>query len=234
MSYTSDREQARADRAFNLRHTKSFLSRINYEYIMNELYDIKEECSDMAYFDDEEIISLLANDGESDNEFRIIAQELYETADALFERLRSESWHTGTGFNVSEVFDEVLTATSAIDERRLGYDTYLEEDCELTEFECGLAKEASKKRLMKYTKEQILNIFGECFDITWKWLDLVQGYDYLRATLGVMKDDKSAILKAIKRVDNAYNTAESNDFLGKSAEAFDRIISDLLEDVWVI
>lgn len=233
MSYSSDREQARADRAFSLRHTRSFLERINYEYILTALSDIKDECCEMAYFDDKDITELLGNDGESDNEFRLIAQSLFETANSLYNRLTDQRT-SDKGFNVGDVFDTVLTATAAISEPRLGYDTYVEEDCELSDYECGLAKSAAQKRLAKYTKDQLLSIFGECFDIVWKWLDLIQGYDYLSATLGVMKDDKIAILKAIKRVDNAYNAAANNDFVGEPSYEFEHIISDLPQEMWVI
>jgi len=232
MGYTDDREEARASRAAALRHKKSILGRLDYYSILDELNDIEAGCSEIAWFDDENITALLGNDGESDNEFRLIATELFNEACGLLAQLNDENWQSGV--DIKEVFDDVMNAMAGSSEPRFGYDTYLEEDCLLTNYECGLAKDAAKKRLSKYTKEQILNLTGECFDIALKWLDIVSGYDYLNATLGVMKDDKTAILKAIKRVDDAYNAAASNDFYGKEGSRFDNIVSDLPEDVWVI
>ncbi len=234
MSYTNDKEQARADRAANLRHKKSMLGRLTYQSIINELSDIADECSDMVYFDDEEISELLGNDGESDNEFRLIALELQSESTELFARLRSERYHSCMGFDISDIFDEVMTAMGGSDEERWGYDAYLEEDVKLTEYECSLAKTEAKKRLTRYTKEQMLNIFGECFDIALKWLDLEYGYSCLHATLGVMKDDKTALLKAIKRVNDAYDRAASGEFYSSDSNAFDNIIDELPADVWVV
>lgn len=226
MSYTSDREQARQDRAAALRHKKSILDRINYGVIESELQNILAECSEMMWFDDDEITELLGQDGESDNEFRIIATQLYNDAENLERRLEDS--------DISENFDSIMTAAAGANEQRYGYDSYFDEYCLLDDYESKLAKEAANSRLMRYTKEQILKIFGECFDIALKWLDISQGCDYLNATLGVMKDDKTAILDAIQRVNNAYDKAAENGFFGDKARAFDNIINDLPLDVWVI
>lgn len=227
MSYTSDREQARQDRAAALRHKKSILDRLSYSVIVNELDDISAGCSDMMWFDNDEITELLGQDGESDNEFRIIATSLYDDAERLRRRLDD--------YDINEtIFNDVMTAAAGENEQRYGYDSYLDEECLLSDYECKLAKEAANSRFMKHTKEQILKMFGECFDIALKWLDITQGFDYLNATLGVMKDDKTAILKAIQRVNDAYDRAAEWDFLGDKAREFDRIISDLPVDVWAI
>lgn len=232
MGYTDDKEEARANRARNLRFKKSILNRLDFENIVRELDDIISGCSDIAWFDDEEITELLKNDGESDSEFRLVAAELNDQAEELHRRLTLDGWRSG--FEIQEIFDDVMSAMAGRSEPRLGYDSYLEDVFELSDYESGLAKDEAKKRLTRYTKEQILNLTGECFEIALQWLDIVAGYDYLNATLGVMKDDKTAILKAIKRVDNAYEDAVNDGFYSDAAERFDRIISDLPEDVWVI
>ncbi len=232
MGYTNDKEEARAKHAAALRHKKSVLDRLDYQSVLTELNDIEADCSEIAWFDDKDIIELLGNDGDSDNEFRLIATDIYNEARELCERMESGGWHSG--FDIEEVFDDVMSAMAGKDEPRLGYDSFQEDMFRLSDYESELAKDAAKKRLSKYTKEQILNLTGECFEIALKWLDIVSGYDYLRATLGVMKDDKQAILNAIKRVDDAYNKAAENDFYGDAGRRFDSIISDLPEDVWVI
>lgn len=235
MGYTNDKEQARADRAAAIRHKKSILSRLDYSSIFNEVDDIASECSDMAYFDDEEVSEMLNYDGEGDNEFRIIAQELLAEARMLCSRMYSGDWQiTCDGYKIEDVFDDVMVAMAAREEKRWGYDEYLDEFCELDDFECSLAKETAKKRLSRYTKEQLFNIFSECFQLTLRWLDITQGFDYLNATLGVVKSDQKAILDAVKRINDAYERAAERKASGFDDDFFDNMTEDLPVEVWVI
>lgn len=117
----------------------------------------------------------------------------------------------------------------------LGYDTYEEDYFELTSYESELARDESEKRLMKLTKQEILQTAEQCFGIAAAFLNVRYKFDYLKATFDIIRDENSSFLENIKDIEEAYEKANADKFdsYSKSTKEFDKLVKGLPERVWI-
>ena len=67
------------------------------------------------------------------------------------------------------------------------------------------------------------------------FLDVRQKYDYLQATLDVLRDENCSVLQVLKNINAAYERAEAvrfNDY-HKEAQEFERLLWAVPERMWV-
>ncbi len=220
---------SKADRARNLRYKKAALAALSYDSMINELYDISEECSEIQYFvsDDETLLDALDGDDDDAYEFKMMFCDLSAKCEQLDSAIRENY--------VQEHFDDFMVGILGNKYNAVGYDGYEEDYFSLTGFEGELAQTESGKRIMKLTKQEMLSIAGQCFGAALAFLDVRYAYDYLKATFDILKDQNTSILQTIKDIEAAYKEADSEGFYEYSQKTkhFDQLISQLPERTWL-
>ena len=65
--------------------------------------------------------------------------------------------------------------------------------------------------------------------------DLRQQYDYLKATMDILRDDNTSMLKTIKEIEVAYEAAAEDNFCewGKATRTFDYLTATLPDRSWL-
>lgn len=221
--------EVRAEKARQLRYKKPALASIGYDSIFAELYDIMEACSDVQYFveDEETLLKALGDDEDAAWEFRMSFTALATKAEELYDAILEE--------NVQQDYDDCTVALIGNRYRTLGFDFEEEDYFALCRYEADLAYSEAGKRLMRHTKAEMICIFGQCLGALVAFLDLRQEYDFLKATIDILRGDNGALLKLIKEIDNAYEEAIAEEFRSwdPATRRFDRLISQLPDRMWV-
>lgn len=113
----------------------------------------------------------------------------------------------------------------------IGFDGYEEDYFELTKYERDLAETEAGKRFMRMTKAEMLSTIGQCLGILIAFLDLRQSYDYLKATMDILKDENTALLNVIKQIEQEYEDADKTCF--NDTRVFDRLLGQIPDRIWV-
>lgn len=228
-------ELTKQQRARGLRYKKAMLAQLNFEDISNSLYDIAEVCAEYQYYfegDADDLINALDGDEEEAYEFKMLFSELSAECDQLRDMLND--------MQVNEHFDDFFVGIMLNGEcvfNAVGYDDYEEDYYHLTSFETELASNESAKRLKRLTKDELLSVCGQCFGIAVAYFNVQYKYDYLKAAFDVLKDNNVSYLQIIKDIEEAYEKADSKEWLSYSEEVrrFDRLIRNFDEysKIWI-
>lgn len=217
--------ETKAMKARNLRYKRPALKSLGYDQIVKELNEMSEACSDVRWFteDNEALVNALDGDEDEAYEFRLAFSDL----DYKAERLLSEL----SNWNIQEEFDNCTVALIGNRYRALGYDAEEEDYFSLTMYEQELAHTESGKKIMRYTKSEMLALIGQCIGSLVAFLDLRQSYDYLKATFDILRDDNNSILQVIRDIEKAYEEAQREDFCVYSN--FEKLTENLPERYWI-
>lgn len=226
-----ERSRSKAERSRNLRYKRPMLASLGWEAISNELYEIQNACADVHWFTDNDDDTLLnAMDGDEDDvwEFKMLFSEVEAKADELSNILY--------GLDMRDEFDDCTVALIGNRYKILGYDGAEEDYYGLTSYEEELAQTEAGKRLMRHTKAEMISGIGQCFGITLAFMDLRQQYDYLKATMDILRDENTSILKIIKEIDEMYEKAVGDNFhdLYENTKQFNQLVNQLPENLWLI
>lgn len=226
-----DREQ----RTRALRYKRPALSSLGYEYIQKELEDIVEACDDVAWFagDRNALTAALDGSDEEANEFILACGDLSGQAGLLLEQLYEVGEYDPDG--MARMYDDCTVALIGNRYDTVGFDTLQEDYFSLTAYDTELAESAAGKRLMRHTKAEMLSVIGQSVGILVAFLDVRQKYDYLQATLDVLRDESGSVLQALRNISAAYERAEAvrfNDY-HKEAQEFERLLWAVPERMWV-
>ncbi len=211
----------RAEKARGLRYKKAILSSLNRDSILEDFYEIEQQCSDVQYFfeeDGETLLNALNGDEEQEWEFKMMFSDL----SAKCEQFRSAVYDN----YVTEHFDDFFVGICGNRYKCLGYDSYEEDYYSLTSYACDWARDESRKRLMRLTKEELLNIAGQCFGIAMSWNDIQHRYNCLQAAFDILKDENTVLLQYIKDIEAAYDS-------DMSENDFKRFVSELPDRFWI-
>lgn len=177
--------------------------------------------------DDETLINAL--DGNEDDawEFKMMFSDLACKAENL--------QHTMGEWIVREKYDDCTVALIGNRYELVGYDSYEEDYYSLTGYDSELATTEAGKRLMHHTKAEIISIVGQCLGVLIAFLDVRQQYDYLKATMDILRDENTSILKQVKEIEKLYEAAAEESFCAWSpvTEKLDVMISYLPDRLWV-
>lgn len=204
---------------------------MGYEFISDELYEIAEACSDVHWFtdaDDETLLNALDGNEDEEYEFRMAFADLENKAEQLNDALR--------GWEIRDYFDDCTVALIGNRYKLVGYDSQEEDYYALASYESDLAFTESGKKLMRRTKREMLSIIGQCMGITLAFYDLRQSYDYLKATMDILRDENTSLLKVIKEIDDAYDAAHDAGFdfdWNDEVRRFNALLKQLPDRVWL-
>ena len=221
---------SKAERSRALRYKKPALATMGWEAIRQELDDIQEACSDVHWYfdtDDDTLINALDGDEEEAWEFKLAFADLEGKADQLSEILYD--------YESTEVFDDCTVALIGNRYDVVGFDSVEEDYYSLCRYEADLAVTESGKRLMRLTKAEMLSTIGQSVGVLLAFYDLRQQYDYLKATMDILRDQNKSLLQVIKEIDGAYEAAEAENFYNWKPETkrLDRLLEQLPERTWI-
>lgn len=226
-----DREQ----RTRALRYKRPALASMGYEHIQMELEEIVDACGDVAWFagDIDTLTEALDGSDEEAHEFMIACSDLSSKAGLLLEQLYEVGECDPEG--TARQYDDCTVALIGNCYDVVGFDTLKEDYFSLASYDMELAMSEAGKRLMRHTKAEMLSIIGQSVGILVAFLDVRQKYDYLQATLDVLRDENCSVLQVLKNINAAYERAEAvrfNDY-HKEAQEFERLLWAVPERMWV-
>lgn len=221
----------KAERSRNMRYKKPALMELGYDFITDKLCEIRDVCFDIRWAidgDNEVLLSALDDNEEDEFEFKMMFSTLEAECDELY-GLLTENYCT------KDYFDNCTVGLIGNRFSTVGYDDYEEDYFSLTSFEQGLAQKESGKRLMRMTKSDMLSTIGQCVGIVLSFQNVQMKYDYLKATLDILRDENTSILKNIKAIEEAYEAANKDEFFfaDESTKTFDRLVKELPDRLWI-
>ena len=199
--------EIKANRTRNLRYKRPALASMGFDAMRAELDEIEEACAGIHWFvdqDDENLINALDGEEEEAWEFKVAFADLEAKADQLREAMR-DNWDYPAPFY--QRYDYCTVALVGNRYRIIGYDVDEEDYFSLTRYDEELAQTEAGKWLMRLTKKDMISTIGQSVGTLLAFLDLRQSYDYLKATLDILRDENTSLLKQIKAIEAAYEAA---------------------------
>ena len=225
-------------RAKMLRYKKSMLDELNFDYIQNKFYEIKEECDEIRYYiecGDDTLLNALDGDDEQEFEIRMMFADLSGECEILSELINDDyTYFAEEGY--SGLFDNFFVGIMCGNRNPfevLGFDGYQEDYYKLLGYDVDFAENEAFKRLMRLKKEDIIRTAGRCFSLAVSFFNVMQKYDYLKASFDILKNDNTKYLQLIKEIDKAYEEAEEVNFYGDAGQKFDKFIKAVPDKVWL-
>ncbi len=223
-----NQKPTKAERSRAMRCKRPTMMRLGFQAIQDELSDITEACDDVRYYidnDDGTLLDALDGDEEDEWEFKMAFADLSGKCDQLWDAMNDSV--------VRDEYDDFVVNMLGGCYRVLGWDSFEEDYCSLTRYEEEVAETEAGKRLMRKTKVELLATMKQCLGLLVAWLDIQQQFDYLNATMDILRDENHAVLNQIREIDTAYSEAAESHFRGKTGARFDRLLEALPDRAWV-
>lgn len=218
-----------------MRYKRPALASMGYEHLKRELEEIAEACDDVAWYtsqnNEDDLVAALDGNGEEAFEFKMMFGDLSARCNLLRERLYDLAEWDEDG--AARTYDDCTVALIGNRYDTVGFDSMEEDYYSLTSYDEGLAYSEAGKRLMRHTKAEMLSIIGQSVGILVAFLDLRQQYDYVKATMDVLRDGNQSILQAVKELEKAYDEAADAHFNGPAGERFEQLLWPVPERMWV-
>lgn len=222
----------KAERSKELRYKRPALASMGFDAMVSELWEIQDACSDVEYFierDDGTLLNALCGDEDDECEFKFAFADLSAKADRLIAAIQSQV--------VRDEYDDYTVALLGNRYGVVGFDFVEEDYYSLCGYDANLATDGAGKRIMRHTKAEIIASVGQCLGVLISFLDLRQQYDYLKATMDILRDENTSILQTIKQIDDLYKrmtdqgaTWEEN---RRAERDFDKLLESLPDRVWI-
>ena len=228
-----------AERARDLRYKRPALRSAGFEVILTELEEIGLACDEVVYATaDWELIGNLIGDEDEANEFRMLFPDLAADAERLYERLTDCSEYLrDAGLEYDDCTVALLGKCYRYDygAHLSGFDEYETDYFALTAFESDLATSDAGKRLTRLTKAKMLDAISRSLRILMAYLDLRQRYDYLKASMDLIRGANTAQLQAAKEINQLYEEANAVGFDPYKAETrkLDSALARMPQRAWV-
>ena len=225
-----DFEETKRLKAKNMRYKKAITKHMNLDYIKQTLWEIQEECENVRWFvdsDDESLINALDGNEDEAYEFKMEFACLCAECEKMLEDM-NEFW---IDEDFENIFNNFFVAIKTDDEL-LGFDSY-EQDYFGIEYKDYAEDEASKK-LMRMTKENIIQYAGLSFNIAMNFIGLQNRYDNLKAAMDILNDKNTGHIQVVKKIEELYSQIEHSDIWGiGNDKEFDRYTSALPREAWI-
>lgn len=209
--------------AKELRYKRSALSLLGWDTMYYRLQEIMEECSDITYaYSPEDVIDAFDGDEEQAWEFQIAFTSLSDKADQLYRAIEEfTEWDEDPG----QKYDDCTVALIGNRYDVVGFDSYEEDYFSLCRFEADLAETEAGKRIMRWTKKEMIANIGQSIGIMLSFFDLQQQYDYIKAEMDALRGESMAVLETIKQIEEAYDKEDW--------KTLDRMAQMMPQRVWL-
>ena len=227
-------EENKQYKAKMLRYKHPIARDMNLSFIQEKIWEMMDVISDVQWFmDDDEKNLVNAMDGDEDDAyaFRMAFSDLAAELEQFQGDLNNEY--------VPGCFDELFPAAGAnYFGGYLGYDEYEQDYYGLSPYEYGAACKEAEKRILRMTKNELLEAVGACLKIVVSYVALQYRYDCLEASLRIIQERNLEHLKLIKAIDEQYVKAEeeSEHFKYKfceSVKVLDDMIYQVPQEYWI-
>ena len=225
-------EEQRRHKAKQLRYRKALVREISLGAITDDLWEIQGACEEVRWYwegDDDTLINVLDGDEDDAYEFKMMFADLCAECDQMSEDLRNEY--------VPECFDDLFVAarTGDLGGGYLGWDSYEQDYFGISRYEGQWSEDESRKRMMRLTKEQLLDATHACLTVLYSYLGLRHRYDCLKAALDILRDQNTGYLQMVKKIDEIYGEAEEEGFRSWSPKTkeLNDILNALPPEAWV-
>lgn len=221
-----------SERSRKLRYKRPALSSMGWEAIHGELENINEACDEVRYRidadDGETLINALDGDSDQADEFKMMFCDMSSRCEQLYSALDDCCEDT-------EEYDDCTVALIGNQYRVVGYDTYEEDYYALASYDSELAQTESGKRIMRKTKAEMISTIGQCVGIMLAFYDLRQQYDYLKATMDIIRDENTSYLQSIAEINELYEAAAAEGFCPYrgAGEKFEKLLDATPERMWI-
>lgn len=139
---------------------------------------------------------------------------------------------------VPQCFDDIFVSIGAGENGGglLGWDSY-EQDYFGIDVPDSYSMQESTKRLMRLTKEQLIECSAACFKVMFSYLGLRHRYDCLKAALDILKDENNAYLKIVKEIEEIYEQANKDKFyawgVNSATMKLERLADTMPDIAWI-
>lgn len=224
----------RREKARQLRYKKPICRGLNLEEILNRIYEIQEECSEIQFATDlTDIIEDVLGSEDEATEFKYMFSSLAYDCDRTIEEL--------TEIGVSENFDDIFVATRTTNQTILGFDTYEEDYLPiLPDWETQEAMKVSKNRLMRLTKSELIETMQLNFRVAFSYIGLQDRYNSLKATMDIIRGKNVGQIQVLKDIEALYEKSYATARRGtwdrdEYTEQFDGLLDsiDPYDRVWL-
>lgn len=220
------------ENARNLRYRKAIVKDLNYDTMVENLWNISEECTEVQYYmdtDSETLVNALNGDEDAAYEFTMMFTELSAECEQMITDLND--------CYVSEYFNEFFVAVGGGDVTNglLGWDVYEQDYYGIDIFYNEDAVECAKTKLKRLTKSELLLCAQSCMKILFAYIGLQHRYDCLKACMDILKEQNTGHLKLVKQIDQVYEQAEAVDFYHceNATIMFEKLIENMPQEVWL-
>ena len=225
--------ETRAMKAKNLRYKKPIVRDLNYQKILDELYEMQEACDCVRYFesDEENLDNALDGDEDEAYEFKIAFADLETELERFAEDLQEAF--------VGEYFDTFFPAAGAdYAGGFLGWDTYEGDYFGLEPYQYAWAQDEAAQKLMRLTKKELLEAAGICLKVAHQYMAIRYRYDCLDAAIETLRGINMDRIKAVKGVEEWYERAEESSChfqfkYGKEINELEKYLREIPREYWV-
>ena len=75
----------------------------------------------------------------------------------------------------------------------------------------------------------MISKIGQCLGIAMAYLDIRYSFDYLKATMDIIRDQNTSVLKVIKAIEEEYE--RGLDYMG--CAEFEKLLKCLPDEIWL-
>ena len=194
---------------------KSILEGLSFEDITECLYEMTEKGDYLGY-----------ESGLSDSEYAEEFRELYNEVNYGAQNLLDALYENSA--DVRENWDDMTVGMLGEIHSVYGFDAAEIDYFKLTEYTSEYAIEEAKKRLMRLTKDELINTFSKVFKIVLGYIDIKSAFDTIDAVVTEL-DYRGALLES---KNNEINRLYE-DLTGIDGENFDKLVKNIPGRMWV-
>lgn len=195
---------------------KSMLKSLNFYEIIDYLDEIVNNGDPYGYAREESGYY---------QEYKEQFDDLSDGAFRLWDALENSDY---SDYSLRDIWDDMTVALLGYQEKVLGYDQVEEDYFAMLTFLEGAAVQEAEKRLMRFTKEQLIKNFRKVLTTLVLFFDIKAAHDCLTSIVEEL-DERGAILELKnEKINRLYE-----DLTGANAEDFDSIIQGIPPRMWV-
>lgn len=231
-----DTTETKRFKAKQLRYKKPIAKNLNLDFIVENLWEIVEECEGIRWYTDSEdgndsLVNALDGDEDEAYEFKMAFADLCAECERMQEDLHEE-W-------VPECFDIFFVTVGAGDYfgGLLGWDNY---EGDYFGIDCinSFAEDEAKKKLKQMTKDDLIAAARQCFKIYQAYIGLKNRYDSLKAAIDILKDQNTGYLQVVKEIERLYENVSKDNWsmveYSKESREWKQYTDALPAEAWIV
>lgn len=194
-------QERKAYKARQLRYKKPIAKNLNYDYILEDLWDMQYACEDIQWFESDEDSLVNALDGDEDEayEFKMAFADLSAELETFSEDIQNEY--------IPKYFDVFFPAVGCCDDGLLGWDSYEGDYYPLNVYQAEWAKQEAVKKIMSLTKKELLEVINQCLCVFREYVAVKYRYDCLKSAIDILRDQNMDRIKTVKAIEEQYEIA---------------------------